>query len=569
MAVAENYVKMLNMGLPRGAVEQKMRAEGVDPSLLFAGRASTKRMSRRPQSVAKSVRIYGAPPKVPLRAWYWQPIRDEATPKYPLWAAANSVVETLVLDTSSLETAFAKGQEIKTTTEKPVQKKKDQSFVDNRTQQNCGIVLKKLKLPAREIAAAVYRGDAGEMSLAKVEILSKAKPTDEILNAALERDDLDDKSDDTDADNLVEIFFRAVSLVPRYVDRLDALLLSHTFESLVLDLDFALTSVHRACDEVSDNANKDLGIALAACLKIGNALNTGTTRGDARAFGLGSLARLATTKANDGETTLAHSVAVVIAKKDSTTFDRLYALKSDVLDPAANANIPGTWDSDASDMDRRLICLESLLEDDLKEEDEGLPHHQPQQPQQSRLAHLLTTIVEDNDDEDDASDGKKNSISSVLRPSEDDDDDPHYERRAFRSSMASFALDSRKKLDDLKARRKALDAKLQACTAAIGEPTASPKDLFDDYIGAFIRAIYKAHQANEERRVEQARRRRPSPPTARRGSEGGGGDNLFDAFSAVQAHEDMVLSEFHKRQARRESIAPTLDDDDDDGYDSS
>jgi len=628
------YEKMLKMGLPRGAVEQKMRAEGVDPGLLDGNnnnnsglpsgavmKSNSKRLSRRPQS---TIRIYGAAPRIPLRAWYWHALRDE-TPKRAVWSTANALQESLNLETSGIETAFAKQQPgakdpAAAAKKAPSEAQKPQSFVDPRTEQNCGIVLKKLKLPARTIASFVYSGDRRAMTLGRVEILSKAKPTDEILNAALERDDLDDQNDDPTVTStsttsspsqgggsLVEVFFRAASLVPRYADRLDALLLSHTFDGLSFDLDVGLTSVGKACD-VEENA--DLSLALAACLRVGNYLNGGTPRGDAKAFALGGLARLATTKSNDGATTLAHHVALVVEARDVSAFDRLQALKSHVLDPAASANLPGTWDADLADLDARVKRLERLLEDDDKaildeadDDDDVLVQNggggnllgnilgggrrrsssKTTTPgKSSRLkrgrrpsaavqgggdVHHLTAITENDDDPapepggggsggvDDEDDDGLNDHESDGSDFDSDDDDGHADRRAFRVSMEAFATESRRRVDALKQRRRALDSRLQSCAESFGETSASPKELFEDYIGAFIRAICKAHKANEQRKLDdlqrhhQPRRRRTSPPPSTI-------TDLFNAFSATQTREDKVLDEFHARQARRQHIAP-------------
>ncbi|KAH8059898.1 hypothetical protein JL720_13708 [Aureococcus anophagefferens] len=156
------YRKMLKMHLPRGAVEQKMRAEGVDPALLDGDAPE----ARSRFAVAENRRV-------PYRA-----LPAEDLHRLAARTSAGAVVASFV----------------RTATTKPAARA---SFVDPRTAQNVGIALRKMRRPPEELSRLVLRGDACPESL--LDLLASAAPTAEMRGLALAHrasgagdDDLDD-----------------------------------------------------------------------------------------------------------------------------------------------------------------------------------------------------------------------------------------------------------------------------------------------------------------------------------------------------------------------------------------
>mmetsp|Transcript_10260 Transcript_10260/g.15534 ORF Transcript_10260/g.15534 Transcript_10260/m.15534 type:complete len:1295 (+) Transcript_10260:98-3982(+) len=574
------YQKMLKMHIPLQAIQNKMRAEGLDPNQLQTNelsqtnsavdtglpmamptrsRASSRLSARRPGSV-RSVRIFGEPPRVPMRPWFWTPLRGEKETTTGVWAKAQSTLVQVQtkLDTKTLENAFAKVQTsttITTTKSKSIPSAINiRRFVDPRIEQNVGIVLAKLRIPVRELAAAVARGDVNIVTAANAELLKHAIPSDEDAAAAMERDDLDLKPDDgtaTDA-SLVEIWFRSCASVPRYRDRVDALRLRHGLDQLALELESALNSVSTAADAVVDHS--DLSLALAACLATGNYLNGASVRGDAKAFNLSGLGRLSTTKGADGST-LAQHVATLLTKSDPQAIDRLHLLKTTILDPAAAANCPGTWDNELSELDLRLTRLERLIQDDERAISAGaemaasavINEKGKNRRPLAVKAHLDAIAESDDDDTEDTMDKEAGF-------EDEDDEDEYTERQAFVKSVKPFAAVARLRIDEIKNLRAGLDAKLQVCADSFGEASASPKELFEEYLGCFIRALKSGQQANIRREQEEDAKRKRE---ARRGSSTGQRSTDLGRSSEGDLFESFQRSQLGDLARRRATLNPT------------
>ena len=303
------FFKMLAMRMPRGAVEQKLAAEGLDPAVLDldpskpAPRTRPKKPAPAAPPPAKS---YGEKPPVPLRPWHWTALRGDAAaatrwsrapPSVPF--PAEDLHRALAARTSKPGGAVV-ASFVRTATTKPAARA---SFVDPRTAQNVGIALRKMRRPPEELAKLVLRGDACPESL--LDLLASAAPTAEMRGLALAHrasgagdDDLDD----------VERFLVAASLVPAFDARLEALDLRVRFGAAARDLEARLSSVEAACTACVESAS--LWAALALLRDVGNVVNGGTPRGGAVGFRLDALSRLEATKAaDDGRPFLCRVVA--------------------------------------------------------------------------------------------------------------------------------------------------------------------------------------------------------------------------------------------------------------------
>ena len=114
-----------------------------------------------------------------------------------------------------------------------------------------------------------------------------------------------------------EVFVLGVAAVPSYRLRVNALHSRHTLEELIHSLDAQIQLVHSACAQLQQS--EPLHSLLTTILAVGNALNRGTTKGQARGFSMAALGKVANTKAVDGSsTTLLDYIAHVFIDSTST-----------------------------------------------------------------------------------------------------------------------------------------------------------------------------------------------------------------------------------------------------------
>lgn len=114
-----------------------------------------------------------------------------------------------------------------------------------------------------------------------------------------------------------EVFALGVATVPAYRLRVNALHSRHTLEELIQSLDAQIQLVHSACTQLQQS--EPLHSLLTTILAVGNALNRGTTKGQARGFSIAALGKVANTKAVDGSsTTLLDYIAHVFIDSTST-----------------------------------------------------------------------------------------------------------------------------------------------------------------------------------------------------------------------------------------------------------
>ena len=82
-AQLDKFLKMIKAGVPRPAVEAKMRSEGLDPALLDGGSSTILSSS----SVAKTVGENNGGPK--LLGLHWEPLADDKL-QDSVWSSVNA-----------------------------------------------------------------------------------------------------------------------------------------------------------------------------------------------------------------------------------------------------------------------------------------------------------------------------------------------------------------------------------------------------------------------------------------------------------------------------------------------
>ena len=491
-AALAKYYRMLKMGLPRGAVEQKMRLEGLDPRLLNEG--GTTRSSE-----TSAAATFGVAPRVPMRPWYWKPSRGDAA-RGSIWALIGS--EQLegedLLDVLAVEQAFSKAAARTIAARRPSSSSSAEggspsiAFVDLRSAQNVGIVLAKLKKAPQEIALAVLRGDS-EMGGCKAEMLLGARPSADDCACALEYD-----ARSLASMRPVERFVWAVARVPAYAERLMALALLRSFEPQRQQLAQGVADVLAACAAVSHS--RQLRLALQACLELGNYVNGGTARGGADAFALEGLGSLATSKGSDGTTLAQHVARAVDAAPSCDGVNASTALADlrRLCDAAVSASL-SAWDAEFDVIEAKVATLEQLLESEFAEK-----------------ADATALIVTDDDD-----------------------------TQLFRQRFQQLAETWRRQLADLALDRQAAEDALRNTCAAFGESTRKPnaQELFGDHLGGFLKQLHKASALNARQDaaiapVTRLQRRRVSKPND---------PDLFIAFEQNQVNADAVIEQYRRK----------------------
>ncbi|KAK9163673.1 hypothetical protein Syun_004575 [Stephania yunnanensis] len=116
-----------------------------------------------------------------------------------------------------------------------------------------------------------------------------------------------------------ERFLKALLDIPFSFKRVDAMLYRANFDAEVNYLRKSFETIEAACQELR-NSRLFLKL-LEAVLRTGNRMNVGTNRGDAKAFKLDTLLKLADIKGIDGKTTLLHFVVQEIIRSEGAGSD--------------------------------------------------------------------------------------------------------------------------------------------------------------------------------------------------------------------------------------------------------
>ncbi|TDH73177.1 hypothetical protein CCR75_002332 [Bremia lactucae] len=331
------YFKLLKMGMPRQQLELRMNAEALDPNLLdtpeemisvdLTGAADLK----APENSVKM-----PPPKPKLRNLYWEAVKTEETSgtiwesfikekekqmKGPLSAANVSVKSNL--ETSTRDAVLDKflDQLSEIFVNKPPKTKESElivptkrraptrvALIDAKRANNIGIMLARFRLPYYKLRNAVLLVDKELLSVERVSLLLQFAPEDEELDAVR------GYTGDTKLLGDAEQYFREMECVPRLTSRLQAIHATWQFDAYVDEQRKLMEAVSNACRELQKcDLLKEI---FRVVLSLGNALNDGTARGDAKGFRLNILLKLNQVKAADNSMNLLNYVAKVLRAKN-------------------------------------------------------------------------------------------------------------------------------------------------------------------------------------------------------------------------------------------------------------
>lgn len=243
-----------------------------------------------------------------LKPLYWDKVR--APPDSAMvWSKLRS--GSFELDEEMIESLFGcttsntvKSEAAKCSVTPPP--KQQQRILDPRKSQNIAILLRALTVTREEICDALLEGEG--LNTDFLETLMKMEPTRE------EEARLKDYVGDISKLGPAEQFIKALLDIPFAFKRIDAMRFRATFEEEVVDIEKSLETLELACKEL--RCSRLFLKLLEAVLKTGNRMNVGTFRGEAQAFKLDALLKLADIKGIDGKTTLLHFVVQEIIRAE-------------------------------------------------------------------------------------------------------------------------------------------------------------------------------------------------------------------------------------------------------------
>jgi len=528
------YFKMLQMHIPRQAVEAKMRAEGISnvEVILDGINAESKEVKpTTPLSKKKATELNH------LKSLFWDKITDvEGT----LWAT--DVGMTANIDIDELSASFKKkGIELpqisvrKTATpvihensESENQEETKVRLYDGKRTQNVLIGLSRIKLSHEEIRRALYDADTQMLqalgTVSGVDLWLSLVPNDEEL--AVVRKYLKESNHSIQSLGTVEKFFATVGSVRQ---RLTALLELRRFDEAASDIRSKLVLLSRGATQIQCcfNAKESaLQVVLRTILQVGNIMNAGTPRGEASGFRPDILPKLATIKSSsDSSQNLMHFIVKIIERSETPSLAPALGVDLNALAPAAAVDC-------TIELNRNIKALSSSVS-------------------------LIKAEINN---------AKQDSPKFVEIASK------------FLASAEPVVSELRTEYENVKDKCLKLRSGFFGFNASIQHDEGCPIKIFFTILSSFVNAFETARLENVRRREqEEAQERRkaefalrkarvkaqpPQPPPPLRPPA----KDLFDAFHSTQtASVDEILAGF--KQAHIAQLRTALDDDDDDDDD--
>ncbi|KAI9917007.1 hypothetical protein PsorP6_017039 [Peronosclerospora sorghi] len=308
------YFQMLRMGLPRGAVEQKMRMAGLDPAELNGPRPvpatpeqPTKSLKRQ-NSVRKKLHWEGKKHGTRRDSLWGCNAVEEAKEHVQISEESRAMLEKLFvkdLSESKKRNASAKSDDAAAAAKK---KKALVQLIDMKKSQNIAITLARVKLPFPELKRELLAMNASVLSTAQLCSLIDMWPDRKEMEAVTAFDG------DVASIGTAEQFLVEVRHVPRFQEKLACLVFKQEFPTRVHELRESVDLVTRGVYQVCSSA--ELRQLFIYILQIGNLLNFGgdDDQQGVVAFSLGSLVKFSQTKAFVGGITFLQYVVQSIER---------------------------------------------------------------------------------------------------------------------------------------------------------------------------------------------------------------------------------------------------------------
>ncbi|CAN6205930.1 unnamed protein product [Urochloa humidicola] len=262
------------------------------------------------------------PPKPPsLKPLHWDKLRA-ISGRTTVWDQVNNS-DSFRVDEAAMESLFMSNTGGAGNSDQAARRggggagKQESRLLDPKRLQNVAIMLKALNVTSDDVVGALMHGSS-DLGSEFYETLAKMAPTKE------EELKLKDYSGDISKLDPAERFLKDVLDVPFAFKRVDALLYRANFDTEVNYLKNSFGTLEAACADL--RSSKLFLKLLDAILKTGNRMNDGTNRGEARAFKLDTLLKLADIKSTDGNTTVLHFVVQEIIRSEGFSSDQTAAV---------------------------------------------------------------------------------------------------------------------------------------------------------------------------------------------------------------------------------------------------
>ncbi|KAF4130317.1 Formin Homology 2 Domain [Phytophthora infestans] len=356
--VYSKYFKMLKMGLPEGAVKHKMVTESADVRALALGPdATVSQLSSGGDG--KTVKVAVAKPKRARKKLHWQPISEDRLSninQQTIWEDEDDDVDFDV-DMDELEALFFANQNTNSA-------KKDSSRGQS----------KALKRKQAVTLIGGKRAMNAAISLARVKLsyseiadaVTKFDPSgltieqlvgiNEFLPTSEEAALVSGYTGDRETLGEAEKFIFEIAKVKRYAPRMESLVYKLSFTSRSTELAASVAHLQKAGEEVK--GSRLLKILLAMVLKLGNTLNGSGEENGIKGFTVDSLLRLGHTKAVNQKTTVLHYLVRLVKKNHPQVLDFQAELRSVPL--AARESFE-TVDGEFKNLERGLTSLNTEL----------------------------------------------------------------------------------------------------------------------------------------------------------------------------------------------------------------
>ncbi|KAK1942151.1 Formin-like protein 13 [Phytophthora citrophthora] len=357
--VYSKYFKMLKMGLPEGAVKHKMVTENVDVRALELGPdATVSQLS--PGGDSKTVKkAVALKPKRARKKLHWQPIsvdRLSNLNQQTIWEDEDDDVD-FDMDMDELEALFFANQNTGSG-------KNNSSRVQSKALKRKQAVTLIDGKRAMNAAISLARVKLSYTEIA--EAVMKFDPSgltieqlvgiNEFLPTSEEAALVSGYTGDIGMLGEAEKFILEIAKVKRYAPRMEGLVYKLSFTPRSAELAASLAHLQKAGEEVK--GSRLLKTLLAMVLKLGNTLNGSGEENGIKGFTVDSLLRLGHTKAVNQKTTVLHYLVRLVKKNHPQVLDFQAELRSV---PFAARESFDTIDEEFKKLEKGLASLNTEL----------------------------------------------------------------------------------------------------------------------------------------------------------------------------------------------------------------
>jgi hypothetical protein len=304
------FFKMIQMHVPKGAVALKIQADGLDPTVLDMGpnlSVPNKQKAKESSEVKDKSR---------RKRLHWKSIDQSLLRASGIWSnLQDGASSAVIIDDAEFEDLFVEkdqGNVTKIEVKKSKQVVTKIQIVDSTRAMNGAIAMARVRVTFNEIATALKSLRGAAFTADQLISLTEFLPTEE--EAAALSNYVRGKGEVARLGETERFMVQMIG-VPDSAERFRCLSTQKRFSTVRKELSAGIKIIQRACDDVKGSVR--LKKLLAVVLKLGNKLNVGAKQ--VNAFTLDSLIKLKDSKAFDKKTSVMQFLVRLIAKQEPDT----------------------------------------------------------------------------------------------------------------------------------------------------------------------------------------------------------------------------------------------------------